>query len=510
MSTKADARAAGDCPNSAQSAEQNGTVPLPGPAGHLPALVAPRLAVAVRRRIGGVALASLLAGDGRLLADEKQASPLAAKAPHFAPRARHVIVLFCAGAVSQVDTYDYKPELIKRAGTPFDTTGKLEFFASKPGNCVPSYWPFRQHGQSGRWMSDLLPHLAGCVDDMAFIYSMQSKSAVHAPAMFMMNTGFIQPGFPSMGAWTVYGLGSENENLPAFVVLPDGRGVPPGGPANWNAGFLPAVFQATGVRSEPGKPPIADLFPADSPAEADAAASRQFLARLNTRHAAARPEDSELEARILAYELAARLQLSAPEATDIASETEATRGLYGVDDPVMGDFGRRCLLARRLVERGVRFVQVWCGADNTAPPANWDGHEDILDNHGLHGRIFDQPAAALLKDLKSRGLLDETLVICCSEFGRVPAAEGGGKGRDHNPHAFTVWLAGGGIKPGVSYGQSDELGYRVAENPAFSYDLHATALHLLGLDHEQLTYYHNGLRRRLTDVHGQVLHGLLG
>jgi Protein of unknown function (DUF1501) len=462
--------------------------------------------------LGGVALASLLAADGRLLGDEsKRTSPLAPRATHFVPRAKHVIVLFCAGAVSQVDTYDYKPELIKRAGTPFDTTGKLEFFASKPGNCVPSYWPFRQHGQSGRWMSDLLPHLSGCVDDMAFVYSMQSKSAVHAPAMFMMNTGFIQPGFPSMGAWTVYGLGSENEDLPAFVVLPDSRGVPPGGPANWNSGFLPAVFQGTSVRSEPGKPPIADLFPPDPPAAgADPEVSRQFLQRMNSRHAAARPEDTELEARILAYELAARLQLSAPEATNIAGETAATHQLYGVDDPVTGDFGRRCLLARRLVERGVRFVQVWCGADNTAPPrANWDGHEDILDNHGLHGRIFDLPAAALLKDLKARGLLDETLVICCSEFGRVPAAEGGGKGRDHNPHAFTVWMAGGGVKAGASYGQSDELGYRVAENPAYCYDLHATALHLLGLDHEQLTFYHNGIRRRLTDVHGQVLHGLL-
>lgn len=462
--------------------------------------------------LGGIALASLLEQDGRLLADQPpRTSPLAARAPHFVPRAKHVIVLFCAGAVSQVDTYDYKPELIKRAGTPFDTTGKLEFFASKPGNCVPSYWPFRQHGQSGRWISDLFPHLATCVDDMAFIYSMQSKSAVHAPAMFMMNTGFIQPGFPSMGAWTVYGLGSENEDLPAFVVLPDSRGVPPGGPVNWSSGFLPAVYQATSVRSEPGKPPIADLFPPDPPAPgADPAGARQFLARMNARHAAARPEDTELEARILAYELAARLQLSAPEATDIAGETAATRQLYGIDDPVTGDFGRRCLLARRLVERGVRFVQVWCGADNTAPPrANWDGHEDILDNHGLHGRIFDQPAAALVKDLKSRGLLDETLVICCSEFGRVPASEGNGKGRDHNPHAFTVWLAGGGVKGGASYGASDELGYRVAENPAYCYDLHATALHLLGLDHEQLTFYHNGIRRRLTDVHGQVLRPLL-
>ena len=231
---------------------------------------------------------------------------------------------------------------------------------------------------------------------------------------------------------------------------------------------------------------------------------------MNERHAAARPGDTELEARIAAYEMAARLQLSAPEATDIANESPAVKSLYGVDDPVCGDFGRRCLLARRLIERGVRFVQVWCGADNTAPPrANWDGHEDIRDNHGLHGRIFDQPAAALLKDLKSRGMLEDTLVICTSEFGRMPAAEQG-KGRDHNPSAFTVWMAGGGVKGGVSYGSSDELGWQVAEDPAYCYDLHATALHLLGLDHEKLTFYHNGVRRRLTDVHGHVIHPIIG
>ena len=267
------------------------------------------------------------------------------------------------------------------------------------------------------------------------------------------------------------------------------------------------------MRSEPGQPPIADLFPPDDPRlkQRDEQAARRFLSELNTRHAEARPGDSELAARIVAYELAAKLQLSAPEATDLTRETEETQRLYTVDDPVSGDFGRRCLLAQRLVERGVRFVEVWCGADNTAPPrANWDGHEDILDNHGLHGRIFDSPAAALLTDLKRRGLLEDTLVLCSSEFGRVPAAEGGGKGRDHNPNAFTVWMAGGGIKGGAGYGASDELGYQVASDPTYCYDLHATALHLLGLDHEQLTFYHNGIRRRLTDVHGQVLHALIG
>jgi hypothetical protein len=453
--------------------------------------------------LGGVALAAML--------NDAQAAtnPLAPKATHHPAKAKAVIQIFCPGGLSHVDTWDYKPELAKRQGKPFDPDGKLQFFASKPGACQQSYWPFRQHGQCGRWMSDLFPKLAQRVDDMAFIHSMQSKSALHGPAMFMANSGFILPGFPSMGAWVTYGLGSASEDLPAFVVLPDPRGLPPGGVINWGAGFLPAIHQGTTLNTDPGQPPIADLFPQKDFAHLRGAAeqsSRDFLQTLNRAHAAERTANTELEARISAYELAARLQLSAPEATDLRGENEATRKLYALDHEDIGSFGRQCLLARRLVERGVRFVQIFCGAENTATKKirpNWDSHEDIVRDHGYWGPILDTGAAALLTDLKSRGLLDSTLVICTSEFGRQPGAQG--KGRDHNPGAFTAWMAGGGIQGGTAYGSTDDLGFKAAENPAYCYDLHATALHLLGLDHEKLSFYNNGINRRLTDVHGHVL-----
>ncbi len=461
--------------------------------------------------LGGVALASLLNDGGYLSA--APADPLGARPPHYAPKAKAVIQIFCPGGLSQVDTWDYKPELERRNGQPFDPTGKLEFFASKPGNCQGSFWKFRQHGECGKWISDLFPHLATCVDDMAFVHSMTSKTALHGPACFMMNTGFTMPGFPSMGAWVTYGLGSESRNLPSFVVLPDVRGLPPGGPINWGAGFLPAVHQATTLSSDPSRPVIADLFPPEGYAATPEGErqSLETLALLNQRHAEARAEYSELEARITAYELAARLQLSAPEVTDIASESEAIRRLYALDHKDIGSFGRQCLLARRLVQRGVRFVQIYCGAENTQSKAirpNWDSHEDLPRDHGYWGPILDTGAAALLRDLKSQGMLDDTLVICTTEFGRQPGAQAG-IGRDHNPGAFTAWMAGGGIRGGISYGQSDELGFKVAENPAYCYDLHATALHLLGMDHERLSYYHNGIERRLTDVHGHVIGELL-
>jgi hypothetical protein len=332
----------------------------------------------------------------------------------------------------------------------------------------------------------------------------------------MANSGFILPGFPSMGAWVTYGLGSETEDLPAFVVLPDPRGLPPGGVINWGAGFLPAIHQGTTIASEAGRPPIADLFPPGEfahlrgDAERD---SREFLQSLNRAHAAERAGHSELDARIAAYELAARLQLSAPKATELRGESEATKKLYALEHEDIGPFGRQCLLARRLVERGVRFVQIFCGAENTATKKirpNWDSHEDVVRDHGYWGPILDTGAAALLADLKSRGLLDSTLVICTTEFGRQPGAQGGGgKGRDHNPGAFTAWLAGGGIKGGTAYGATDDLGFKAALDPTYCYDLHATALHLLGLDHEKLSFYHNGINRRLTDVHGHVLKPLL-
>ncbi len=441
-------------------------------------------------------------------------NPLAPKAPHHPAKAKAVIQIFCPGGLSHIDSWDYKPELTKRNGQPFDTDGKLQFFASKPGVCQGSYWPFRQHGQCGRWMSDLFPQLATCVDDMAFIHSMQSKSALHGPAMFMANSGFILPGFPAMGAWVTYGLGSESENLPAFVVLPDPRGLPPGGVINWGAGFLPAVHQGTMLNTDAGSDAIADLFPPKSFAEKLApgeVAARDFLRDLNTQHAAERPGNTELEARIAAYELAARLQLSAPEVTDLRGESEAVRQMYRLEHEDLGPFGRQCLLARRLVERGVRFVQIYCGAENTTAKKirpNWDSHEDLVRDHGYWGPVLDNGAAALLRDLRQCGLLDSTLVICTTEFGRQPGAQGKG-GRDHNPGAFTAWLAGGGIKGGVAFGATDELGFKAAEHATYCYDLHATALHLLGLDHEKLSFYHNGIQRRLTDVHGELISQLL-
>jgi hypothetical protein len=432
-------------------------------------------------------------------------------AMHHPAKAKAVIQIFCPGGMSQVDTWDYKPELAKRNGTPFDPDGKLQFFASKPGNCQGSFWQFRQHGACGRWMSDLFPRLATCVDDMAFVHSMHSKTALHGPAMFMMNSGFILPGFPSMGAWVTYGLGSEADDLPAYVVLPDPRGLPPGGVLNWGAGFLPAKQQGTTMETGAGKEPMSDLFPPQD--FKDKIGDAKLLNLLNKRHAKERPANSELEARIKAYEMAAKLQLSAPEATAIEGESKATQKLYRLEDEDIGPFGRQCLLARRLVERGVRFVQIFCGAENTTARKirpNWDSHEDLPRDHGYWGRVLDGGASALLKDLKSHGLLDETLVICTSEFGRQPAAQGTrALGRDHNAGAFTAWLAGGGIQGGISYGTTDELGWKAAEHPTYSYDFHATTLHLLGIDHERLSFYHNGIQRRLTDVHGHVIGELI-
>lgn len=466
--------------------------------------------------LGGIALAAMINEA------EAAANPLAVKPTHHPAKAKAVIQIFCPGGLSHVDTWDYKPELVKRQGTPFDPDGKLQFFASKPGNCQASYWPFRQHGQCGRWISDLFPSLAQHVDQMAFIHSMQSKSALHGPAMFMANSGFILPGFPSMGAWVTYGLGSISEDLPAFVVLPDPRGLPPGGVINWGAGFLPAVHQGTMLNTDPSQPPIADLFPDSDLVSAAGGsvrndgkvdqASRDFLGMINRRHAEQRASNTELEARIAAYELAARLQLSAPEATDLSGESEATLRQYAVQHEDIGPFGRQCLLARRLVERGVRFVQIYCGAENTTAKKvrpNWDSHEDLVRDHGYWGPILDTGAAALLADLRDRGLLESTLVICSTEFGRQPAAQGTGKGRDHNPGAFTVWMAGGGIRGGVAYGETDELGFKSVIHPTFCYDLHATALHLLGIDHQRLTFYNNGIDRRLTDVHGHVINDLI-
>jgi Protein of unknown function (DUF1501) len=454
--------------------------------------------------LGGIALAWLLDREAAR-ADTMPRKP----GPEFRPRAKRVVQLFMSGAASQVDTFDYKPKLDKLHGSRFDPGSKVELFQSFPGMVLKNPWGWQQFGQSGKHVSKLLPRLGSCADDMAFIHSMVTASNVHGPATYLQATGFALPGFPAMGAWVGYGLGSLTEDLPTFVVIPDDRGYAPNGPANWGAGFLPAAHQGTMVR--PGaSPPLFDLTAprgsfATREGEADVLAA---LNKLNRAHAAAHPGDSRLEARIGAYELAAKLQVSAPAVLDLSRETKETKALYGIDEKETAEFGRNCLIARRLLERGVRFVQLWSGADNGIPRRNWDSHENILKDHGEMGKSMDRPAAGLIKDLKRLGMLKDTIVIWTTEFGRMPCTEGGA-GRDHNPFAFTCWLAGGGVKKGFAFGASDEVGYKPAENPVSIYDLHATMLHLLGLDHKRLTFYHNGIQRRLTDVHGDVVTELL-
>jgi len=466
--------------------------------------------------LGGIALASILAREG-LLAGESTPKL------DFVPKAKRVVQLYMSGAASQCDTFDYKPKLIADHGNAWDPGEKVELFQSTPGKTMQSPWAWQQYGQSGKWINDCVAPLGECVDDMAFVHNLVSKSNVHGPATFMQATGFILPGFPSMGAWISYGLGRLTDELPTFVVLPDPRGFAPNGPKNWGSAFLPAEHQGTMIRPHAANP-IDDLFPPDgtyinAQSEADSLAA---LTALNRRHAEQTPGDSRLDARIRSYELAARMQLSTPAALDLSSEPKHILDMYGIDAPnVTTDapmnegeetryFGRNCLVARRLLERGVRFVQVWSGADNGHPRRNWDSHEDLARDHWPLGHGLARGAAALIKDLKQRGMLDDTLILWTTEFGRMPCSQGS-LGRDHNPFVFTNWLAGGGIKGGVTYGESDEWSYKPADpaNPTYCYDIHATMLRLLGIDHERLTFRHNGIDRRLTDVHGRVIEELL-
>ena len=458
--------------------------------------------------LGSIALAWLL-GEEAGAAGDASANPVAPRAPHFPPKAKRVIQIFCPGAVSQLDTFDYKPELIKRHGQPMSGE-KIVTFQGGNGNILKSPWGWKQHGQCGKWVTDLLPHLARHVDDIAFLHAMTAKSNTHGPACLQMNTGFILEGFPSMGSWTTYALGSESQDLPAFVAIPDIRGLPPNGPTNWNSGFLPAAFQGTYFNTER---PIANLEPPRGSTPARERDVRDFLHRLNTDHQKRNPDHSDLGARIAAYELAARMQLSAPEVTDLSRESASTLKAYGADsdNPLKAGYARNAILARRLLERGVRFVQLYCGgpASQVDGLLNWDAHKTLKADYERHCPIFDQPTAGLLADLKQRGMMKDTLVLWCTEFGRMPTHQTGSEGRDHNPNGFTVWMSGAGVRGGTSYGATDELGYKAVENVTTIYDFHATVLHLLGLDHKRLTYYHNGLQRRLTDVHGEVIRDVL-
>jgi hypothetical protein len=459
--------------------------------------------------LGGLALTQLLADAGELEGAPRPRAEFNGGLHHTA-KVKRIIQLFMNGGISQPDTFDFKPELEKRHGKPFDpgTGEKVEGVTSTPGNLMKSPFPFKQHGQSGRWVSSVFPHLAKQVDRMAFLLALASKTNVHGPASYMMNTGFMLPGFPSMGAWLSYGLGRLSDNLPTFVVLPDARGLPYNQKGNFTSGFLPVAHAGT-ILNAGGNPPIPDLAPSPKQnfvtPESDRAAL-ELLGKVNRAHAASRPGDSRLEARIESYELAAKMQQHAPEALDLTREAAKTRTRYGLDDPATADFGRRCLLARRLIERGTRFVQVWSGAGG--PSNNWDNHNDILKELPPIARSVDQPAAALLQDLHDRGLLADTLLVFSTEFGRQPFTQGA-TGRDHNAGTSIAWLAGAGVKGGVAHGESDPWSWRAAEGKTYCYDLHATILHLMGIDHTKLTIRHDGTDRRLTDVHGEVIEDIL-
>lgn len=462
--------------------------------------------------LGGIALASLFHSDR------------AQGTLHHPPKAKRVVQLFMAGAASHIDLFDFKPDLVKYDGKASDFGEHVEAFQNGLGPWKKPVWDFQPYGQSGKMLSEVVADLGSVVDDIAWVHNLVGKTGVHSQGTLLQTTGFNRPGFPSAGAWVSYGLGSMNENLPSFIVLPDHRGLASNGTKNWDAAFLPAQHQGTVIYPE-NETPIADLFP-DKRGRFITSASEKdgstLLSRLNGWHAASRADDERLEARIRSYELAATMQLAAPEALDISSEPIYIKDMYGIREnrsdwpeeinaaEEIDIFGRKCLAARRLLERGVRFVQIWSGNDNGFPRRNWDSHEDIERDHGPLARGFARGASALIRDLKQRGMLDDTIVLWTTEFGRMPSTQGG-KGRDHNPYVFTNWLCGGGIRGGAIAGESDQWGYKPLDraNPTEVYDIHATILHLLGIDHTKLIFRNNGIDRRLTDVHGHVIQELL-
>ncbi|MBV09092.1 DUF1501 domain-containing protein [Rubinisphaera sp.] len=463
---------------------------------------------------GSLALTSLLHQEG-VLAETiangipANTNPLAVRQSHHAPKAKSIIWLFQTGSPSQVDTFDYKPELQKRDGTILAGADPKTGFFTTSGKCLKSPFMFSQHGESGAWTSEIFPHISKHVDDIAFVYSCYSQSNNHTPAMLEFNSGMIRQGFPSMGSWLTYGLGSENENLPAYVVMHGTK--PRGADPIWSSGFLPSVYQATALDPR-GEKPIDNLQP---PSELSGTIQRSLLDTLNSanrKHSSERPFDRDLNARLESFELAYRMQTSAPEAFDLSQETPETQESYGLNRAESKDYGRQCLIARRLVERGVRFIQIFAACPNTPGGAvsdvPWDAHNDINGNHRACASTVDQPTGALLADLKQRGLLDDTIVIYGGEFGRTSDSQDVG-GRDHNPHAFTTWFAGGGFKGGTQYGASDEFGYKSVEQRVNVHDIHATILNQMGIDHTQLTYRFNGRDFRLTDVAGDVLQDIL-
>lgn len=456
--------------------------------------------------MGAVALAALMGQrlTGNEPEDAEAANPLASREPHFAPRAKRVVWLFCDGGPSHIDLFDYKPALEKLAGEPLPPSFKRPVTAMGVTSGTPlmaTPREFAQHGQSGLWVSDWYPEIATVADELCVVKSCTADGLTHVAGCMQANTGSILLGHPSLGAWTVYGLGTESEDLPGFVVLADGPSEPPGGPNNWGTGFMPAAYQ--GTRLGQGTQPILNISPATEIGTSRQRGELAFIQRLNYRYAQQRPDDDVLEARIASYELAFRMQAKAPEAVDLHWETEETRQLYGLDDKATAVNGRNCLLARRLLERGVRFIQIYTGAGS-----QWDAHTNLISNHGKFCGETDRPIAGLIKDLKRRGLLNDTLVVWGGEFGRTPMSESG-TGRDHNPYGYTMFFAGGGVKPGFAFGATDEVGLYAVENKVHVHDIHATILHLLGLNHEEITFPHNGRDERLTGTEGEVIRGIL-
>ncbi len=441
-----------------------------------------------------------------LLNQEVTASPEDART--IVPRAKRAIHICLVGGLSHVDSFDYKPELKKFHGKSLKTDEEVDLFFGQMGLLRKEDWEFKPRGQSGLMISELFPHIAEMADELTILRSMESKSANHTPALFLANSGFEFNGFPSMGSWISYGMGLENESLPAYVVLNDERGAPNTGESTWSSAFLPSNHQGVVLRN--GDQPVRELFPASRLDKETDEATRQFIHSINQEHLHRTGIDAAIADRLKSYELAAKMQTSIPEVSSFAEETAATQKMYGVNEKQTADMGRRCLLGRRLLEKGVRFVQLFSGGPIAGSPrASWDAHENVKENHTVEAGRIDKPVAALLRDLKQRGMLEDTLVLFTTEFGRTPfaqsAADKVGPGRDHNRYGFSCWMAGAGLKRGIAFGNTDEIGWKAVERPIPWHDFHATVLHLFGIDHERLTFYHNGIQRRLTNVHGDVL-----